>query len=208
MLETLPILFIVTSLVLIITPGQDLILVMSRSISQGWKAGVATAAGVSVGLFGHTILSTLVLGALLLASEILFTMMKLAGAVYLLYLGIKQFLSSNADFDISGLPEIPLQKMFFHGALSNISNPKIAIFYFAYLPQFVPAGIENPTLRLFILGVAFALLTFLVKGPIGYGAGRLSNWLRTRPKVVNWINRANGVVLVGLGLRLAFERRK
>ena len=90
---------------------------------------------------------------------------------------------------------------------SNLSNPKIAIFYFAYLPQFVPPGAEAPTTMLLILGAAFSGLTFLVKGPIGYGAGVLSSWLRSRPAVLGRVNRVSGGVLIVPGLRLAFERR-
>ena len=207
MLETFPIVFIISSIVLIITPGQDMILVMSRSISQGWKAGVATAAGVSVGLVGHTVLASFGLGALLSASEALFTVMKILGAVYLFYLGVKILRDRHSKMNLSGLPETPLPRAFFQGALSNLSNPKIAIFYFAYLPQFAPPGAENPTGHLFLLGAAFAALTFLIKGPVGYGAGVLSGWLRSRPAVIKGINRVSGVVLIGLGLRLAFESR-
>ncbi|MBF0530000.1 MAG: LysE family translocator [Deltaproteobacteria bacterium] len=207
MTVTSPLVFIITSLILIITPGQDMILVMSRSISQGWKAGVATASGVSVGLLGHTVLATLGLGALLSASEILFMIIKLIGAAYLLYLGIALLRNNHAGLDISSLPTASLRKLFFQGVISNLSNPKIAIFYFAYLPQFIPAGAENPTFLILMLGASFAMLTFLVKGPIGYGAGILSSWLRTRPAMLGWINRLSGVVLITLGLRLAFERR-
>ncbi len=206
-MEYFPIVFIIASVIVIITPGQDMILVMSRSISQGSKAGVATAAGVSVGLLGHTILATFGLGALLRASDVFFTIMKFLGAAYLFYLGIKIFLSRNAGLNTRELPSMSLRKVFFQGALSNLSNPKIAIFYLAYLPQFVPSGAESPTLRLFLLGAAFAALTFVVKGPVGYGAGVLSSWLRARPKVIAWINRTSGMVLVGLGLRLALDRK-
>ena len=207
MTETLPILFIVTSLILIITPGQDMMLVMSRSIAQGRKAGVATAAGVSFGLLGHTVLAALGLGALLRASEILFVIIKLIGAAYLVYLGVKLFRSHASDLDIKHLPVISYRKLFFQGAFSNVSNPKIAIFYFAYLPQFIPTGSEAPTIMLLILGAAFSALTFVVKGPIGYGAGVLSNWMRARPGVLGWVNRVSGGMLIALGLRLAFERR-
>jgi threonine/homoserine/homoserine lactone efflux protein len=207
MTETLPVVFFITSIILIITPGQDMILVMSRSISQGWKAGVSTAAGVSVGLLGHTILATLGLGALLRTSEVLFTAMKLIGGAYLFYLGIKLIRNGHSGLNINNLPSASLRKMFFQGILSNISNPKIAIFYFAYLPQFIPSSAENPTTLLFVLGSAFALLTFFIKGPIGYGAGILSGWLRSRPSVIGWVNRSSGMVLIGLGLRLALERR-
>lgn len=206
-MESLPVIFIVTSLILIITPGQDMILVMSRSISQGCKSGVATAAGVSTGLLGHTVLAALGLGALFSASAMLFVTIKLVGAVYLVYLGVKLIWSRNSTLEFDGLPQMSLKKTFLQGAISNISNPKITIFYFAYLPQFVPAGNGDQTGHLLLLGAAFAVLTFIVKGPIGYGAGILSGWLRARPKVINWTNRISGVVLVGLGLRLACERR-
>ena len=206
-METLPVLFIVTSLILIVTPGQDMLLVMSRSISQGWRAGVATAAGVSTGLLGHTALAALGLGAVLSASEALFVTIKLVGAAYLIYLGIKLLRSPSECLTIGGLPQASLNKTFLQGAISNISNPKITIFYFAYLPQFIPAGETQTTLRLLVLGVAFAVLTFVVKGPVGYGAGLLSGWLRARPRVIGWTNRLSGLVLVGLGLRLALARR-
>ncbi len=208
MTDSLPIVFVATSLVLIATPGQDMLLVMSRSISQGWKAGVATAAGVSTGLLGHTGLAAFGLGAILLASEALFVAIKLIGAGYLLYLGARLLASRRTDIGAGSLPDAPLPTLFFQGALFNLSNPQITIFYFAYLPQFVPPGIPNPTTRLLFLGGAFAALTFMVKGPVGLGAGMLSGWLRARPSVIGWINRASGLALVALGVRLAMERRQ
>jgi threonine/homoserine/homoserine lactone efflux protein len=200
-------LFIVASTVLIITPGQDMILVMSRSIAQGPAAGVATAAGVSVGLVGHTLLATLGLGAILRTSESLFLALKLVGAAYLIYLGIQLLRTRQHELAVSAGAPRSLTRLFVDGALSNVSNPKIAVFYFAFLPQFVSPGAAHPTLAVFLLGLLFAALTFLVKGPVGLGAGLLSGWLRTRPKVLAWIYRSSGAVLVGLGLRLALERR-
>ena len=88
-----------------------------------------------------------------------------------------------------------------------MTNPKIAIFYFAFLPQFVLPSAHHPTLTVLALGTAFAALTFLVKGPVGLFAGTLSGWLRTRPGVLTWVYRSSGAVLVGLGVRLALERR-
>jgi len=207
MLEVTWLLFIIASLVLIVTPGQDMILVMSRSIAQGSAAGVSTAAGVSVGLAGHTVLATLGLGAILRASVWLFVALKLVGAAYLIYLGIQLLRSKHHALAVCvGAPR-SLWRLFFDGALSNISNPKIAVFYFAFLPQFVLPGAAHPTLCVFVLGLAFAGLTFLVKGPVGLGAGLLSGWLRSRPKALAWLYRTSGTVLIGLGLKLAFERR-
>ena len=200
-------LFVVASLLLIVTPGQDMVLVMSRSIAQGAGAGVATAAGVSVGLVGHTLLATLGLGAILQASELLFTVLKLAGAAYLVWLGVQLLRQDGATLALSAGKTQTLNRLFVAGALSNLSNPKIAVFYFAFLPQFVAPGTARPALVVFALGLVFAALTFLVKGPVGLGAGLLSQWLRERPRVLTWLYRSSGAVLVGLGLRLAFERR-
>ncbi|NKB77968.1 MAG: LysE family translocator [Gammaproteobacteria bacterium] len=197
--------FSLISLALIIIPGQDLILVMSRSVAQGSKAGVVTALGVSVGLLGHTILAALGLGVLLQTSEMLFFVMKIAGGIYLIYLGVKTFRSPPIELGATSRVDVSPRAMFFQGALSNLSNPKIAMFYFAFLPQFVSSDAANPTLILLMLGSLFAFLTFVVKAPIGYLAGTLSLWLRARPGVQIWLNRISGTVLIGLGLRLAYR---
>jgi len=199
--------YVLTSLFVILIPGQDLVLVMSRGMTQGAKAGIATAAGVSAGLLGHTMLTALGLGALLMSSEIFFTLLKYVGAVYLSYLGLKLIFSPVQDFKLESGDSRPLGKLFAIGALSNISNPKITIFYFAFLPQFISTDIESPTLLLLTLGFVFAALTFLVKAPIGYFAGVASVWIRSRPIVIKLINRISGTVLVGLGIKLAFEQR-
>lgn len=207
MLEVSWLLFIVASLVLIVTPGQDMILVMSRSVAQGTAAGVATAAGVSIGLVGHTLLATLGLGAILRTSEWLFMALKLAGAAYLIYLGIGLLRTKSTALLVPASSKLSLLRLFLDGALSNVSNPKIAIFYFAFLPQFVLPGAAHPTLSVMALGLLFALLTFLVKGPVGLFAGMLSGWLRARPGVLAWLYRSSGAILIALGIKLAFERR-
>jgi threonine/homoserine/homoserine lactone efflux protein len=201
-------LFLAASLVVIVTPGQDMLLVMSRSIGQGARAGIVTAAGVSAGLLGHTLLATLGLGALLHASEMLFQVLKLIGAAYLVYLGLRLLRTAATRHRLQTVAKRSLPRLFAEGALSNLSNPKIALFYFAFLPQFVPTSAAQPTLSLLILGIAFAALTFVVKGPIGYGAGALSGWLRSHAAVLAWINRTSGAVLIGLGVRLALEEHR
>jgi threonine/homoserine/homoserine lactone efflux protein len=200
-------LFVLASLALILTPGQDMLLVMSRSIAQGRVAGVATAAGVSVGLVGHTILVTLGLGAVILASEWLFVAMKLVGAVYLVWLGLQLFRAKNPTLLAENAAPRTIRRLFLDGAFSNVSNPKIAVFYWAFLPQFVAPGGLHATSAIFAMGVAFAALTFVVKGPIALVASALSGWLRARPAALSALFRLSGAVLVGLGVRLAFERR-
>lgn len=208
MLDASWLLFTIASLLLIATPGQDMILVMSRSVAQGPKAGIVTAAGVSIGLVGHTVLAALGLGAVLRTSEVLFVMLKLLGAAYLVYLGIGLLRSARPELLLRPAAARSTARLFADGAVSNLSNPKIAIFYFAFLPQFVHPAARHPTSTLFALGLAFAALTFAVKGPVGWSAGMLSAWLRANPQVLVWLHRVSGGVLLGLGLRLAFERRQ
>jgi threonine/homoserine/homoserine lactone efflux protein len=200
-------LFLVASVAVIATPGQDMMLVMSRSIAQGARAGVVSAAGVSVGLVGHTLLAAAGLGAVLRASEWLFTGIKLVGAAYLMYLGVQLLRSKAHQLNMQTTQSRPLPRVFLDGALSNLMNPKIAIFYFAFLPQFVLPNAAQPTFTIISLGLTFAALTFLMKAPVGLGAGYLSGWLRARSGVLKWINRTCGAVMIGLGVRLALERR-
>jgi threonine/homoserine/homoserine lactone efflux protein len=207
-MEVVTFVFLLTSAVVILTPGQDMILVMSRSIAQGQKAGITTALGVSVGLLGHTLLATLGLGALLLASEFLFSIVKFIGAGYLIYIGYQLLRSKDHTIAMKDLPKVSYKKMFIQGALSNIMNPKVAIFYFSYLPQFVIQNNGNETMQLFILGFTFATLTFLIKAPIGFISGLLSFWIKTRPMILHYIHRTSGLILIGLGLKLALAERQ
>ena len=200
-------LFIVASLLLIITPGQDMVLVMSRSLAHGARAGVATAAGVSTGLVGHTLLATLGFGALLHAFEGLFIALKWIGAAYLIWLGVQMLHGGAAEFGAAAGGSSSGWRRFREGALSNIANPKIAVFYFAFLPQFVSVDATHPALAILVLGLVFAGLTFLVKAPVGIVAGRLSAALRARPAVLTWIARTSGAALILLGLQLALARR-
>ncbi|WP_037940743.1 LysE family translocator [Sulfurospirillum arcachonense] len=206
-MEIISLVFILTSVVIILTPGQDMVLVMSRSISQGQKAGIMTALGVSIGLMGHTLLATLGLGALLMTSEWLFNTIKFIGAGYLLYIGYQLITNKEHKLSMKDLPKISYKKMFFQGALSNISNPKITIFYFSYLPQFIVPNGGSETFQLFILGSTFAAITFFIKGPVGYIAGILSVYIKSRPIILEYIHKTSGAILILLGLKLALEKR-
>lgn len=205
--ESQILLFVISSLIVIMIPGQDLVLVMSRGITRGARAGIATAAGVSVGLLGHTLLTAVGLGALLMTSDLVFMLLKYVGAAYLVYLGIRLWASRKQVLDTSEMKPVSARRNFTEGALSNLSNPKVTIFYFAYLPQFLSADTAQPALYLLILGLGFALLTFVIKAPIGLFAGFASSWIQARQGVLGMINRVSGTVLIGLGLKLALEQR-
>jgi threonine/homoserine/homoserine lactone efflux protein len=201
-------LYVVASLALILTPGQDMLYVLSRSLAQGRAAGVWSAIGVILGILVHTALAALGVGAILLASEGLFLALKLAGAAYLVFLGAKLLLSRAAPAgpDAAGAT-LPAASLVWQGLLSNVGNPKIVLFFLAFLPQFIDPASAHPTRDLVFLGVLYALMALPVKAGVGLAAGSLAEALRRRPAALAWINRASGAVLVGLGLRLAAAER-
>src|SRR5262245_49186024 len=159
-------LFLTASLLVILSPGQDMVLVFSRGLGQGARAGVATAGGVSTGLLGHTVLATFGLGAILRTSEALFVVLKVVGAAYLIYIGVRLLLGGVSHPQLRASTVLSLARLFREGTLSNLSNPKVAMFYFAFLPQFIPGSASHPAVIVFVLGVVFALLTFVIKAPV------------------------------------------
>ena len=195
-------LFLITSILLIITPGQDFMLVMTRSISMGRKAGLATISGVSSSLVIHSFLVAFGLGALLQRSETLFTTMKIIGALYLLYLGIKTFMARPVSLDIKESNQIAVRRLFLEGLISNLCNPKVIIFYIAFLPQFIAADNPHTTETLLILGMVFAVITFVLIGAIGLLAGSLSGWLRKNQFVQSMLNKISGTILIGFAIHL------
>lgn len=201
-------LYVAASLALIVTPGQDMIYVMTRSLAQGRFAGLCSAVGVCIGILVHTALAALGVGAILQSSEGLFVALKLAGAAYLVYLGLRMVLTRAAPAtegtDAARLSPLALV---WQGVLSNVTNPKIVLFFFAFLPQFVDPASAHPTRDLVFLGVLYALLALPVKGAVGLAAGSLSERVLKRPAMMVGINRFSGTVLVALGLRLAATDR-
>lgn len=200
-------LFLAASLAVIMSPGQDMVLVLSRGLSQGGRAGIITASGISAGLLGHTALAAFGVGALVAASEVAFTVLKFLGAGYLAWLGVRLIRTAGAPIATLDAPSRSNRRLFVEGAVANLTNVKIILFFFAFLPQFVPTTSINPTRDILALGLAFALVTMVVKGPVGFCAGTLSSWIRTRPHVLAWTHRVSGVVLIGFGLRLLLEER-
>jgi threonine/homoserine/homoserine lactone efflux protein len=201
-------LYVVASLALIATPGQDMIYVITRSLAQGRFAGVCSAVGVCLGILVHTALAALGVGAILQASETLFFALKVIGAGYLVYLGLKLALSREAAREIgAGGARLSSFALVWQGVLSNVTNPKIVLFFLAFLPQFVDPASAHPTRDLVFLGVLYALLALPVKTAVGLAAGSLSQRILQRPGAIAWMNRFSGTVLVALGLRLAAAER-
>ena len=201
-------LYVVASLALILTPGQDMIYVISRSLAQGRLAGVCSAVGVIIGILVHTALAAFGVGALLMASEALFLALKLVGAAYLVYLGIRLVLEAAPERPVGGdAPRLSPLALVWQGILSNVTNPKIILFFLAFLPQFVDPASASPTRDLVLLGVLYAALGLPVKVGVALAAGSLSERVLRKPAALAWVNRVSGGVLVALGLRLAAAER-
>jgi threonine/homoserine/homoserine lactone efflux protein len=197
-------LYVVASLALIATPGQDMIYVIGRALAQGRVAGLSSAVGVCLGILVHTALAAIGVGAVLQASEALFTVLKLAGAAYLVYLGLRMIATRAVPIDArTGASRASPMSLVLQGVLSNVTNPKIILFFFAFLPQFVDPASPHPTRDLIALGVLYAMLALPVKAGVALVAARLSGRMSRQPRALAWMNRACGALLVALGIRLA-----
>ena len=201
-------LYVLASLALIATPGQDMLYVVTRSLAQGRLAGVCSAIGVCLGILVHTALAALGVSAILQASEALFLALKLAGAAYLLWLGARLLLTREPPCDIGpGGRRLPMLTLLWQGIVSNVTNAKIVLFFLAFLPQFVSPASAHATRDLVFLGVLYAALALPVKVAVGLAAGSFSERVLRKPAAIVWMNRACGAVLVALGARLAAAGR-
>lgn len=210
MRETNLILFLTASLVVIVAPGPDNILVLTRGVTLGRRAALVSAAGASVGLVCHSLFAAAGLSALLAQSAVAFSVVRYAGAAYLIYLGIAALLNRER-FVLTEreAPPVGLGSVFTQAVASNVLNPKIAVFFLAYLPQFAdPSAAGAAPQLLLALGLSFALLTWAIFSAVAFFSGSLGGWLRSRPRVAGGLGWLTGSVLICLGLRLALPERR
>lgn len=201
--------FLVAGILLNITPGSDTMYVLGRSIAQGKKAGIYSALGIAAGCFFHIFLAAFGLSIIIQKSPFLFNILKYAGALYLIYLGINMLLSKpNKNFDINGnTPPISLQKIFVSGVITNVLNPKVALFFIAFLPQFVQKNYENPALSFLILGCTFNITGTLWNSFLAISAAKMTANIKNNPSAQVILDRLTGVVFIALSIRLAFQQR-
>lgn len=200
-------LFIGVSWALILAPGPDMIYVITRGMAHGRKAGILSAIGVVCGILVHTSAAAFGLTLILQTSAFAFLFVKFIGAGYLIYLGLKAWGDKSA---LKLQPSTSVAKsgaLFWQGVLSNVLNPKIAIFFLAFLPQFVDKESKHVTLQLVMLGITFAFFGLCFLLVVGYSSGSIGSWLAQRPKYAQCFQRLAGGILVSLGLRLAFTER-
>jgi threonine/homoserine/homoserine lactone efflux protein len=197
-------LFILSGLLLNVTPGPDTAYIFGRSIQLGWRGGAAAAIGICCGCLVHVFGAAIGLSALLMASSTAFTVLKLAGAAYLLLTGIQMLLSRPQPIaGAAGAAETSLARVFWQGALTNVLNPKVALFFLAFLPQFVAAESAHKTLAFLALGLIFIFNGTLWCLGIAAFAASAASRIRRAASVMAWINRALGGLFVYLGIRVA-----
>ena len=196
--------------IIIAIPGPDMLLSLSRGLTQGRGAGFAHASGVGLGIMAQTLLAALGVSALLTASETAFWVMKLVGGAYLIYLGVQQWRSVTST-TLLNAPKAPLTVIFWRGMLSNLLNPKVALFVLAFVPQFVQSGsgASSPLVQMLLLGAIFSILTVIAYGALGAAAGGVSRWLAAHPAYLRGVNRGSAGLFVASGAAvLLLDRRQ
>ena len=201
--------FVLTGILLNLTPGQDTMFIIGRSLANGTRAGVAAAFGICVGSIGHTLLAALGLSAILAAFPLAFTLVKLAGAIYLVYLGARLLLTKHphADALLPGPPaRRAVRSAFRQGILTNLLNPKVALFFLALLPQFIDPASASKTLAFVALGATFVTTGLIWCLVLAAAAGRLQAFFRRNPSAGVLLDRMVGALFLALGARLAWTR--
>jgi len=197
-------LFILSGLLLNITPGQDVFYIVSRGASLGWKGGALAALGVGTGCFVHVFSAALGLSAILATSATAFTVVKFVGAAYLVWIGVSMWRNGHShDHDAGQMVHVSRRKVFSQGFLTNALNPKVALFFLAFLPQFVSSNAESKSLAFLFLGIVFTLNGTLVNMIWAWSAARASSVFGSGGRYGHWIKRAAGTLFIGLGIRLA-----
>jgi threonine/homoserine/homoserine lactone efflux protein len=195
--------FVAAALALLLVPGPAVLYVVARSIHQGRRAGLASVLGIHVGTLVHIVAATVGLSALVVSSAVAFTAVKVAGAAYLVGLGLWTLFSRRAEPDVALGGERSLRRAFAQGIVVNVLNPKTALFFLAFLPQFVDADAAHPALQIAFLGLLFAALGLLTDSLWALAAGTAGGLLRRSRRYVRVQRYVTGSVYVGLGVATA-----
>ncbi len=199
--------FLLAAVLITASPGPDNLMVLSMGISKGRRQGIAFGLGCALGCLSHTLLAVIGVSALIAASPAAFTLLKIGGGLYLVWLGVQALRSTgNARLGAAQTGDPSLLRLFMKGMLANAINPKVVLFFLSFLPQFVlPANGQAP-LQMAVLGLIFTLQAAVLFSLLGVFSGSVGQLLMKRPGVAAWLDRIAGVVFVGLGLRLIVTR--
>lgn len=202
------IMFTLGAVVIIMSPGPDFLYVTTRGIAQGRRAGILSAAGISIGLLIHTAIAALGLSAILETSQFAFHVIKYVGAAYLVFLGIKALTAKGGLLSKGYDRSFNSRSIFQQGILTNVCNPKAMLTFMAFIPQFIHTGGTNYPFQVLNLGGIIAGLAVVWFGVVGYFAGSIGTWLLHHHLLQNAIRWITGSVLVGLGIRLAWTKHQ
>ena len=200
-------LFLAAGLALNFTPGPDMLYVAARGASEGRAAGIVSALGIGAGTLIHITLVALGLAALLAAVPVAYTVVRLGGAAYLIYLGARA-LRARTALTLANVEAADLPTVFRQGVITNVLNPKVALFFLAFLPQFVDPARGNPALQVVALGLLFHTTGTLVNLGVAVGSSRAAQRLRGVNKAATVLHKFTGALFIALGLRLAFATRR
>ena len=203
-------LFIISGLLLNITPGPDSLYIASRAASQGFRAGSAAALGIGSGTFVHIVAAALGMSALLATSALAFTVVKLLGAAYLVWVGLQMLrsrLRGTEDELATSAPPASLHSIYWQGFWTNVLNPKVALFFLAFVPQFIEPAAQSKALAFVFLGAVFNFNGMLWCHFLAYTAATASRRIKTSVRVTTWLNRSIGALFILLGVRLALTRQ-
>ncbi len=194
--------FLLAASLITISPGPDNLMVLSLGMSRGRKQGMAFGLGCALGCLSHTVLAAVGVSSLLMASPIAFTVLRVTGGVYLFWLGVQALRSRGGAHVPTDAPDQSAMQLLWRGVLANAINPKVMLFFLAFLPQFVDASQGDVPWQLVQLGVAFTVQAALLFGSLGYFAGTVGQWFARWPAVALWFDRVAGAIFCGVGLRL------
>jgi threonine/homoserine/homoserine lactone efflux protein len=199
-------LFLAASALLTVAPGPDIVYVLTRGIAQGPRAGFAAALGFATGCIFHTLLAALGIAALIRSSDLAFNAVRYAGAAYLAWIGI-QALTHRAAFSVEGARDArSLAVIYRQSVLGNMLNPKVTLFFLAFLPQFVDAAAGRVGLQMALLGAIFMAQTVAIFGAVALFSGYLGAWIRRKPAIGERLNVFAGITFIALGVRVALPR--
>ena len=201
-------LFIVSGLLLNIMPGPDSLLIMTRSATQGARAGIAAALGIGAGTMVHVFAAAIGLSAILATSATAFTIVKYIGAAYILWMayGLLRSKGGSAAAAVA-VPPLPYRNIFAQGLLTNILNPKVALFFLAFVPQFIDAAAPSKAVAFIILGCIFNLNGMLWCNGLALFTAQASARIKVNPKAALWLNRVTGGLFIWLGIKLALTKQ-
>jgi threonine/homoserine/homoserine lactone efflux protein len=201
-------LFLAASALLAIAPGPDVVYVLTRGISQGPRAGFAAALGFASGCVFHTLLAALGIAALIRSSDLAFDLVRYAGAAYLVWIGI-QALRHRSGFSIEGAGDTrALWTIYKQSVIGNMLNPKVTLFFLAFLPQFVNVEAGHVGWQMALLGVLFMGVTVVVFGAVALFSGWIGAWVRRKPVIGERLNVFAGITFIALGIRVALPMAK